>query len=205
MFTICSVAEYRGVRNLPQQLALDFEQPLAHDFVFFALMPPCEIAPKIVELAKRSRNDFGLRGTQFAPDRLHISLHGFGPYPGLPSAVVDRATTAAASINTPSFDVVFDRVVSFWSRKSRRPFVLRAGGDVIALSAFHETLGVALGQTGLRASAHFTPHMTLLYDRLMVPEHEIETVRWTVRDFVLIHSLQGQSRYIELGRWPLQA
>jgi hypothetical protein len=24
-----------------------------------------------------------------------------------------------------------------------------------------------------------------------------------VSDFVLIHSLHGQSRYIELGRWPL--
>jgi len=192
------------MRNLPQQLTMDFGQPLATDFVFFALLPPRECAPEIVDLAKRSRNDFGLRGTQFAPDRFHISLHGFGPYPGLPSALVDKAMMAAASVVAPSFDVVFDRVVSFWSRKSMRPFVLRAGGEVLALSAFHRTLGGVLGHAGLHVSTHFTPHMTLLYDRVVVPEHEIETVRWTVRDFVLIHSLQGQSRYIELGRWPLQ-
>jgi 2'-5' RNA ligase len=28
-------------------------------------------------------------------------------------------------------------------------------------------------------------------------------VRWTVRDFVLVHSLRGKSQYNILGRWSL--
>jgi len=193
------------MRNSPLQLPLAFEHPLADDFVFFALVPPRESCPAIIELAKRCRADLGLRGAVFAPGRFHVSLHGFGPYSGLPGDVVAMARTAAASISASVFDVVFDRVVSFWTKRPRRPFVLRAGGDVVALSAFHRTLGLALTRSGLsRVNSHFTPHMTLLYDRVLVPEHEIETMRWTVREFVLIHSLQGQTRYIELGRWPLQ-
>ena len=53
-------------------------------------------------------------------------------------------------------------------------------------------------------SFRFVPHMTLLYDTRMVAERPIEPMRLTVRDFALVHSLVGQSRYIELARWPLR-
>jgi 2'-5' RNA ligase len=53
-------------------------------------------------------------------------------------------------------------------------------------------------------SSHFVPHMTLLYDRRMVAEQAVDPVRLAVSDFTLVHSLVGQSRYIELARWPLR-
>jgi 2'-5' RNA ligase len=46
--------------------------------------------------------------------------------------------------------------------------------------------------------------VTLLYDERGIAEHAIEPVSWTVREFVLVHSLRGQSKYIPLGRWPLR-
>jgi 2'-5' RNA ligase len=56
----------------------------------------------------------------------------------------------------------------------------------------------------LKAS-QYEPHMTLLWDEVAVAERAIEPVRWTVSDFVLIHSLHGRSQHVELGRWPLRA
>jgi RNA 2',3'-cyclic 3'-phosphodiesterase len=47
----------------------------------------------------------------------------------------------------------------------------------------------------------YEPHVTLLYDDRCVAEQAVDTVRWTVREFVLVHSLHGQGRYVFLGRW----
>ncbi len=48
------------------------------------------------------------------------------------------------------------------------------------------------------------PHVTLLYDSRLVPEQPVEPVRWTVTEFVLVHSHQGLGRHEELGRWALR-
>jgi 2'-5' RNA ligase len=46
--------------------------------------------------------------------------------------------------------------------------------------------------------------MTLLYDSRVVRERPIEPIRIDVQDFVLVHSLVGRRRHIELARWPLR-
>lgn len=43
----------------------------------------------------------------------------------------------------------------------------------------------------------------LLYDPQGIAEHAIEPIRWTAREFVLVHSLLGRSRHVPLGRWAL--
>ncbi len=83
--------------------------------------------------------------------------------------------------------------------------MLRAGRDMVALTTFHRALGGAMTRAGLgRVTPHCTPHMTLLYDRRLVDEHQIEALGWTVTDFVLVHSLVGRGKHIHLARWPLQ-
>jgi 2'-5' RNA ligase len=57
---------------------------------------------------------------------------------------------------------------------------------------------------GRWVSRHFTPHMTLLYDRQLVKEHAIEMLSWTVSEFVPVHSFVGQGRHVHLARWPLR-
>jgi RNA 2',3'-cyclic 3'-phosphodiesterase len=45
--------------------------------------------------------------------------------------------------------------------------------------------------------------VTLLYGDEMVVAHPVEVIGWTVRDFVLVHSLLGRGRHIPLARWSL--
>ena len=113
------------------------------------------------------------------------------------------AADAAAAIAAAPFEVTFDRAVSFLGRP--RPLVLCSEDDIPELIAFQRALGHAIQKRGLgRAKPQYTPHVTMLYDERAVEDHAIEPVRWTVRDFVLVHSLRGQSQYNILGRWPLR-
>lgn len=160
---------------------------------------------QIVECTRLLRVEHGLRGRAIEAERLHISLHGLGDHLSLPNMLIEEARDVGASVAMPPFDVVFDRAVSFRRTNRRPPVVLRASGDVTPLITFHRRLGDAMRKARLgRVASHFSPHMTLLYDDRVMKERVIEAVRLSVRDFTLVHSLVGQSRYIELARWPLR-
>lgn len=195
---------------MPEQLVFPgFLAPPAReptDNLFLAFVPPAAKTSLIGELTRQFRRDHGLRGKPLAPCCLHVSLHGLGAYNGLPPGLVDVVSAAVSVVSMPPFDVSFDRALSFYNRRGTRPFVLRAGGDIVALNAFHRALGDAMTKAGLgcRVSRHFTPHMTLLYDRQLVDEHQIETVSWTVTEFALVHSFVGQGRHDHLAHWPLR-
>ena len=190
---------------MPEQLFLPgFECKPATDFLFFALLLGTENAPQIVRLRECLCEDSGLSGHRVAANLLHISLHGIGAYDGLPQAVVRRAKEAGAALLTKPFDIVLDRAMSFGPKRQVRPLVLRTT-DEAALVTFHRLLGGAMKNVGFRRIAsRFTPHMTLLYGDRTVVERPIDAIQWTVRDFVLVRSLRGQSKYIHLARWPLR-
>lgn len=185
------------------------DMPELRDRLFFALQPPAELFSRIQHIDGYFRREFGLRGALFSPQRLHVSLCGFQPRAGVSEELVDIFRRIGDSMTAAPFDVVFDRAVSFARTGDKRAFVLRAGGDLIALIEFHRIMDVAMMRAGFQGRSSFLPHMTLLYDGRVIVEHEVETVRWTARDFVLLHSApkegKRQEHYIELGRWPLQA
>lgn len=196
---------------MSEQLSLPGFEPspkpaLPTDNLFLACVPPAAKISAIGELARQFRKDHGLRGRPLAPSCLHVSLHCLGAHDGLPPKLIDVTSAAVSGVCVPPFEVSFDRALSFYNKRGTRPFVLRAGGDIVALNAFHRVLGEALTRAGLGRSVnrHFTPHMTLLYDRQLVEEHEIETLNWTVTEFVLVHSFVGQGRHDHLARWPLR-
>lgn len=86
----------------------------------------------------------------------------------------------------------------------QHPFVLCGSDGVAALTAFHQALGVEMAKVAfMTRMSHFTPHLTLLYGDHLVSEQIIEPVDWTVRDYVLVHSLLDQGRYEPLARWGL--
>jgi len=192
---------------MPEQLGLPgFDAaPRPTDRLFFAIFPDAEAAARIAGLAGRLRADQGLKGRPLRPERFHITVNHLGDYVGLPQGVVAAASEAAAAIAAPPFDVEFDRVESFRGRLGNRPLVLRGGDGLAALAAFQQALGAAMMKTGLGrwVERSFTPHVTLLYDDLAVDEQAVEPVRWTVREFVLIHSLLRRTQHIPLARWPL--
>jgi 2'-5' RNA ligase len=196
------------VRIMPEvQLPLPgFEPPDVHDNLFFAIRVAPEAVSRIAHVRDDLRHTHGLRGVAISPQRLHVSLLGVCECQGLPDELIEAACQAAASVSIPPFEVVFDRAMSFSNRRTTRPLVLLTGGGEAALAGLRNCLCEAMRTAGFgnRASSHFLPHMTLLYDRRMVAERAIEPVYLTVRDFALVHSLVPQSRHIELARWPLQ-
>jgi RNA 2',3'-cyclic 3'-phosphodiesterase len=148
----------------------------------------------------------GLNGRPLAPDRLHVTLFHLGDYVGdAPPEIVAAAVRAGDAVKASPFAVSFDRAVSF-RRQRKAPLVLRGSGDNAPLMAFHRDVGAAMMQAGLAQwmNPRFTPHVTLLYDDCNVVEQPVDPVSWTVREFVLIRSLLGQTRHIALGRWPLR-
>ena len=181
-------------------------KPRPTDGFFFAIFPDDAAAARIEQLAHRLRGDHGLTGKPLAMARFHVSLHGFGEYVGLPQVVVAAANRIAASVTAPAFAVTFDRAMSFRGRPANRPLVLYGGDGVAALMAFQQTLDAAMMRAGLggRAQRRSAPHVTLLYDDRTVPEQAVETISWTVREFLLVHSLLGRSKYIPLSRCPLR-
>jgi 2'-5' RNA ligase len=75
------------------------------------------------------------------------------------------------------------------------------------LMAFQKTMYLAMCRVGLqgpRANAKFAPHVTLMYDDQGIAEQAVEAVSWSAHDFVLVHSLLGQTKHIHLGHWPIQ-
>jgi RNA 2',3'-cyclic 3'-phosphodiesterase len=98
------------------------------------------------------------------------------------------------------------------ARPGNKPLVLCGDEGVSGLQVFRQSLCSALEQSGVFRRTHlpYTPHVTLLYDRSEGRarrrlEQKVEPVGWTVREFVLVHSLLGQTRHVALRRWPLVA
>lgn len=175
------------------------------DRLFFAIFPSADVAARIEQLALHLRSKHGLKGKLLATGRFHVTLHHLGDFVGLPQGIVAAACEAAASVAMPPFEVTFDRALSF-NRPSNRPFVLRGGDGLAALMTFQQALSTALNHAGLgggKANAHFTPHVTLLYDDHGVTEQAIEPIAWTAHEFVLVRSLIGKTQHIPLARWPL--
>lgn len=176
------------------------------DRLLFALFPEGGAAEQIAQLGHGLRGRHGLNGKPLATERFHVTLHHLGDYVGLPNGVATAAREAAGQVAAAPFEVVFDRAASFASRPGNNPFVLQGGEALGPLRAFQQSLGEALKRVGLgKWVKAYTPHVTLLYDNVVVEEQPVEPVRWTVSEFVLIHSLLGRTQHIALGRWPLNA
>lgn len=185
-----------------QHSCFGFQAPAA-DGLFFALFPDEAAAAQLARTADQLCIRHRLSGRPIAPERFHVSLLGFGEHAGLPVDLVSGAVEAAQAIALRPFEVTFDRAVSFLGRP--HPLVLRSHDSAAPWIALQRAIGGEVQKRGLgRAKAQYMPHVTLLYDRHAVDEHAVEPVRWTVREFVLVHSLRGQSKYIPLGHWPLR-
>lgn len=188
-----------------QQTSLGgFDAPHPTDRLFFAVMPPPPVAGDIAALAGELRGRLGLKGRPRPTTHLHVTLQHLGDFAGLPRQRVDDACAAAAGVALPSFDVRFDRAGSFAGRPGKHPFVLLGEAGAGGLAGLHADLGARLATAGLaRRERAFVPHLTLLYDASNLAPQPIEPLGWTVREFLLIHSLLGKTRYRVLGRWPL--
>lgn len=171
--------------------------------LFFALAPLRDDAEHFAQAGAELRRRHGLRGPCLPPQNLHVSLQAVAGYADrIPLSDIDAARTAAARVTWPGSSILFDRACSF-DTAGNNPFVLRCdaqSGD--AVIQLREALGEELRRAGLRPKPSRTPHMTLLYDRRLVPEHPIEQTGWVAARFTLILSHQGLGHHQRLGDWP---
>ncbi len=194
---------------MSEQALLPGFEPVAPptDRLLFLIYPETVARWPISRLARRCRDESELHGRPLETDIFHATLVHLGDFPGLPRDIVARAVQAAATVQMAPFEVSFDRVMSFSRKLGKRPLVLHSGADAIPLMAFQQALLDALIEVKLvrPGAAKFKPHVTLLYDRKEVGDHVVDTVGRTVREFVLVHSLLGQTRHVVLARWSLVA
>lgn len=162
------------------------------DRLFFAAFPDPNTAQAIADLARRLRLGHELSGRPQAADRLHVTLRTIYEGDGMSDAAVATAKALAARVTMPPFRVAFDRALSF----ANGAFVLCGDEGVAGLDLLQQRFDVA--------ESRYEPHITLLRDSHRIPEHPIQPVAWTVREFVLVHSLVGQTRHIHLHRWALE-
>ncbi|WP_369064572.1 2'-5' RNA ligase family protein [Burkholderia gladioli] len=172
--------------------------------LFFAVMPDPGTAERIAHRGSRLAAEAGIGGKPHEAARLHVTLQLVGDYMHVPEVELARACIAAASVEMPAFELGFDQVLSFKGRPEHWPLVLMPGAGLEALAELQRRLAGALRGTGLRMSMRrFTPHLTLLYGTGRLDRRAIESITWTVGEFLLIHSWLGQHRYDVLRRWQL--
>lgn len=170
-----------------------------------AVFPDRETAAQLAVLAATQCAHHGLRGRPLAIERFHVTLFHLGDSAGLRQDVVEAASKAASRVQAAPFELAFDRVASFAGRRDKLPFVLKADDGNDSLRRFHAELAVRLRESGLGhfTGGNFEPHVTLAYDARMVAPETVAPVRWRADEFVLIHSLLGQTRHVPLARWAL--
>ncbi|MBT9446908.1 MAG: 2'-5' RNA ligase family protein [Hyphomonadaceae bacterium] len=177
--------------------------PERRDRLFFAVLPDAHTADRIFRFAQTLRTELGMTTRVQDAGRMHVTLHHLGDFAGVPQHVVEAACGAASTVRAAPFDVVFDSAGSFSGKPGKLPLVLR-GDDNPGLRALQRALGAAMAKALLPPDASFTPHVTLLRDPVSAPAASIDPIGWRVREFVLIHSLIGQTLHVPLGSWTLQ-
>jgi 2'-5' RNA ligase len=175
------------------------------DRLFFAIRPSETDAQRIEELTQDLRRRYGLSGPSIGIARFHISLYSVfsGGEPVAP--IIATAGSVASRIAIPSFVFRFDRVASFRGGAEKWPVVLYGGDSVDAVAALQEAVRAAMHDVGLAClpQRRAAPHLTLLYDQKTLAEEAVEAIGFPVREFVLIRSLQGRARHVQLARFPL--
>jgi 2'-5' RNA ligase len=195
-----------GSYRRPVQGCFDFgdRSPRTYqsDSLYFAVLPDAVAAPKIAEAAGQLRRRYDLWSRIRPTGSLHISLAAVGEYEGIPETAIALAKHIGGVVRAAPFKVTFAHASSF-KGKDRRPLVLRCREGATELAGLRRLLGSALDGR-IPAQSSFVPHVTLMYDRQPIPETDLdEPITWTVRDFVLIHSLVGRSQHKHLARWQL--
>lgn len=200
-----------GVRRgsyLPVQESLaGFESRSQTDRLFFCLFPPASAREAIAVETDGLRAEHSLTGRSIEPARLHVTLHHLGDHVDAREDIVQAASGAASRIAIAPFELSLVSAVSFAGREGNHPCVLQGTAERQPVHLLWRELSNQLMAAGLGRylRREFVPHLTLLYDKRMLPVQAVEPISWTVRDFSLVRSLLGQSRHQVLGTWQLRS
>jgi RNA 2',3'-cyclic 3'-phosphodiesterase len=172
--------------------------------LFFGLLPPVDVARRACDLAEGLIRSGEMTGALRPARVLHVSLVLVGKELAEPPALglIESLRARGGGVRQRPFAVSLNRIQA-WGRSGDAGPVVAVGDDgIFGVEALHLGLSEALG---LAERGNFNPHMTLFYGRGPATPLRIPPITWTVRDFVLIHSLAGLTRYEVLDRFPLSA
>jgi 2'-5' RNA ligase len=178
--------------------------------VYFAVLPDANIAREVEAARRKIAGRDGLAGKCTEPPRLHISLLCLcRQSPRLLAPEAEEAALAAARfVRLEPFEVVLDRATTFGraadAAAGKRPVVLGLAETAGMRSLYQRLHGVLERARVIGGRMRpFTPHMTMLYGAAAVDE-PVAPIRWTVREFHLVHSLHGRAQHRILGSFPLR-
>jgi len=170
--------------------------------LFFALLAPPEVAQRLVAGVPELQRQHGLGGRPIGAERLHVTLCAAAKAVGcdMPTEFIEAARAVARGVRHAAIELRFDHAETFTNSGA----VVLTGAGNAAVTALSRLLVGPLKRNGLAGEGGSSPHLTLFYDkRHRLEAVPVEPVSWTSVDFVLLLSHVGQSRYDELGRWPL--
>lgn len=163
--------------------------------LFFALQPP---APQAAAIG-RTRDRLGAARSIVRDDRLHATLAITNDYPNFPEEEAARMIEIGDAAAAAPVPMALDRIVG-----TQRSVALRSRRCPPVLRELQHQLDAPLRRRGLaRLGWSFSPHVTLFYWEGKPFEQRTDPIAWESSDFVLIHSVVGHTRHIELARWPL--
>lgn len=158
-------------------------------------------------VGERFRKTHRIGGTPVGIDSLHLTLCPMGKPERLRQPLEQALLAAGDEVHEQGFLATFDAAMRFTARDGQFPFVLCAD-SATAEAALGLRKAIAAGQAraGLQVSgvSSFLPHVSLLHGAAIEAiEESVVPIQWRAREFVLIRSFFGESRFEVVGRWPL--
>jgi len=140
----------------------------------------------------RQRRAVGISG-DYDVERLHTTLNPLGLEKDWPAPMMRTLKATLTGIRAAPFYIEFDRIIGN----------LLCGGEALRPARIFQRMIVRqLTRSGLTLPAYrFKPHVTLAYGSRSDRKLTIESIGWTVEEFLLIRS--GHGRHDPLERWPL--
>lgn len=176
-------------------------EPRSHDIYLFT-RPPFELASSIagsdwdeplLRAAKANRVKF---------DKLHFTLVRLGSYLQRPDKLIPKFEKVGEEVaNLPPSDVTLE----WLGPLGLGTCVLSGHGRGIASVRTISRKGRSECQKiGLESGATSVPHVTLAYSNLGIGKRQIDPIKWRVYDFILVDSLNGLGKHVELNRWKFK-
>jgi 2'-5' RNA ligase len=116
---------------------------------------------------------------------------------------MEKAKALADKVALAPFTVTLNHVESW--KGDPHPLVLLGDEGVIGVELLHTAIHKALvaGTMAPRREPQIWPHVSLLWDKALVPKEFVVPIGWMATEFVLLDSVFGEGRHEVLGRWPL--
>lgn len=201
------------MNEMPWQLPLDLT-PRPHALnetcaprsrLYFALLPPPEIAEQVERYLSNMHKVYHLTEAQRPVEVLHITLFMMSDLrQHMPQRLIDSALAAGETVQAEQVPVSFDRVARFGKHARAAIVMMNKRGGSRGIHALTRQIAEAAQKRKCPSLRLKMPHMTLAYSATAVPDIPLPVpFTWIAREFALVQSFHGETRHSYLGRWPL--